>query len=95
MLPAYADSAIPTPTTPAKTIRSTESVLYSFAKAPDGMNPQGSLIQGRDGNLYGVTLHGGTSLGSCGTVFKITTAGVETVLHSFACRADAMGSQEA
>ncbi|MEO9230737.1 MAG: choice-of-anchor tandem repeat GloVer-containing protein [Devosia sp.] len=59
-----------------------ESVLYSFAGGADGQNPYGTLIQGVDGNLYGMTAYGGTN--SAGTVFKITTAGVESVLHSFA-----------
>jgi uncharacterized repeat protein (TIGR03803 family) len=59
-----------------------ESVLYSFgANAVDGVQPTGSLIQARDGNFYGMTLHGGPN--DVGTVFKITPAGVETVLHPF------------
>jgi uncharacterized repeat protein (TIGR03803 family) len=45
-----------------------------------------SLVQGTDGNFYGVTQYGGTgtscSLG-CGTVFKVTPEGVLTSLHSF------------
>jgi uncharacterized repeat protein (TIGR03803 family) len=59
-----------------------ETVLYSFgSSANDGANPYAGLIQASDGNLYGVTFDGGTN--SVGTVFKITTAGVETVLYSF------------
>src|SRR5579859_4710015 len=59
-----------------------ESVLYSFAGGTaDGSGPQAALIQGSDGNFYGTTSFGGTS--GNGTVFKITPAGVETVLHSF------------
>ncbi|HXI85210.1 MAG TPA: choice-of-anchor tandem repeat GloVer-containing protein [Verrucomicrobiae bacterium] len=44
------------------------------------------LIQGSDGNLYGTTQFGGTSSNcssGCGTVFKMTTNGVLTILHSF------------
>lgn len=59
----------------------TESVLHSFGGANDGASPGGSLIQGTDGNLYGMTLNGGAN--GKGTVFKITPAGVETVLYSF------------
>lgn len=60
----------------------TETVLYAFTGTPnDGVNPQSSLIQGSDGNLYGITCNGGSQ--NFGTVFKITMAGVETVLHSF------------
>ena len=63
----------------------TESVLHSFAGGTgDGANPNGnsSLVQASDGNFYGMTLYGGAN--NVGTVFKITPAGVETVLHSFA-----------
>jgi uncharacterized repeat protein (TIGR03803 family) len=58
--------------------------LHSFDLS-DGATPFG-LIQGTDGNLYGTTITGGTSSacsGGCGTVFKITTAGILTSLHSF------------
>jgi uncharacterized repeat protein (TIGR03803 family) len=58
-----------------------ESVLYSFAGGTDGANPLAGLIQDSTGNLYGTTYGGGTT--SVGTVFKLTTAGVETILHSF------------
>jgi len=68
-----------------------ETVLYSFgASISDGVEPAGSLIQARDGNFYGATENGGANACSttgethdCGTVFKITPAGIETVLHSF------------
>lgn len=78
-------------TMPAKAVTSVqvacgagkESVLHSFGAANDGSSPSyGSLIQGTDGNLYGVTVAGGTK--GYGTVFKVTPAGVETVLYSFA-----------
>ena len=47
----------------------------------DGLNPQGQPVQGRDGYFYGVTLNGGSA--NEGTVYKINTLGIETVLHSF------------
>ena len=61
-----------------------ETVLYSFS-GYDGLTPNG-LIQGSDGNFYGTTKVGGFGdcTYGCGTVFKITPQGVETVLHSFA-----------
>ena len=59
-----------------------ETVLYSFKGADDGADPTTSLTEGQDGNLYGTTGAGGAN-GSGGTVFKITTAGVLTILHSF------------
>jgi uncharacterized repeat protein (TIGR03803 family) len=64
----------------------TYKVLHSFGTAGDGSQPYGSLVQASDGNLYGTTTVGGTA--SLGTVFKITTSGTETVLHSFGSPAD-------
>jgi uncharacterized repeat protein (TIGR03803 family) len=58
-----------------------ETALYSFGAAGDGANPFGSLIVGADGNFYGTTVNGGQYGG--GTVFKVTSGGVETVVHSF------------
>jgi uncharacterized repeat protein (TIGR03803 family) len=55
--------------------------LYSFTDANDGGNPYAGLVQGSDGNLYGTTEGGGTN--NYGTVFKISTNGVLTSLHSF------------
>jgi uncharacterized repeat protein (TIGR03803 family) len=63
-----------------------ESVLYAFAGgSADGALAQ-SLIQGTDGNFYGLTNLGGAS--NNGVVFKVTPAGVETVLHAFAGGSD-------
>jgi uncharacterized repeat protein (TIGR03803 family) len=58
-----------------------ETVLWSFGNGNDGSNPAGSLLEGSDGNFYGMTYIGGTY--QIGTVFKITPTGVETVLWSF------------
>jgi uncharacterized repeat protein (TIGR03803 family) len=62
-----------------------ETVLYAFSGGADGGYPESNLVQDSAGNLYGTTLYGGTGdckLG-CGVVFKLDTAGKETVLHSF------------
>lgn len=68
-----------------------EQVLYSFAGGSDGAGPQSSLIDVR-GTLYGTTYYGGDTAcgrgGGCGTVYSITTAGVETVLYRFAGGSD-------
>ena len=58
----------------------TFSVLYSFTGA-------GGAVPGANLTLIGLNLYGTTSYGgafSAGTVFKLTSTGIESVLHSFA-----------
>jgi uncharacterized repeat protein (TIGR03803 family) len=46
----------------------------------------GNLIQGTDGNFYGLTYHGGSVPcvdGGCGTAFQLTPSGVYTTLYNF------------
>lgn len=62
------------------TCSTVETILHSFGSGTDGSQPA-QLIQARDGNFYGVTAAGGAN--GNGTVFRITPAGVETVLYSF------------
>ena len=61
--------------------------LYSFSGPPsDGASPSAGLVLGGNGNFYGTTQDGGTSTncgGGCGTVFRISSSGVYTNLHSF------------
>jgi uncharacterized repeat protein (TIGR03803 family) len=59
----------------------TYSLLYSFQCSPDGGFPGAGLIRDSSGNLYSTTFDGGQF--DHGTVFKVTSGGVETVLHSF------------
>jgi uncharacterized repeat protein (TIGR03803 family) len=64
------------------------TTLYKFcsqADCADGSNPFSNLVQGTDGNLYGLTTLGGTTSCpyGCGTVFKIRLEGSLTTLHSF------------
>jgi uncharacterized repeat protein (TIGR03803 family) len=63
--------------------------LYTFTGGADGGQPFAALVRDAGGNLYGTTNVGGI-LGSycCGTVFKVTPAGTETVLHAFTGGAD-------
>jgi uncharacterized repeat protein (TIGR03803 family) len=66
----------------------TETVLYSFTGAGgDGAFPIAGLVRDAQGDLYGTTAGGGQDScpGSygCGTVFKVTATGTETVLYSF------------
>ncbi len=57
------------------------TVVHSFTGGEDGATPFAGLIHDASGNLYGTTANGGAFGG--GTVFKMDTAGNETVLHSF------------
>jgi uncharacterized repeat protein (TIGR03803 family) len=66
-----------------------EVVLHSFANSPDAGFPQAGLITDGVGNLYGTTNSGGT-FGN-GTVYKISTSGAVTVLHSFGAQPDGRG----
>jgi len=67
------------------------TTLYTFCQqsgCADGAYPYAGLLQGPDGNFYGTTYQGGTGVacdvgGGCGTVFKITPAGVLTTLYNF------------
>ncbi len=58
-----------------------ETVLWSFGAVGDGSYPETGVIYGADDNLYGTTFSGGANIG--GTVFRVTSAGAETVLWSF------------
>jgi uncharacterized repeat protein (TIGR03803 family) len=59
----------------------TVNVLYNF-DGTAGSNPLNiTLTQGRDGQLYGTTVYGGTS--NLGAIFKVTPSGHATALHSF------------
>ena len=61
------------------------SVLHRFCSGgfpcADGALPYAGLVLDKKGNLYGTTNEGGTYGG--GTLFKVTTAGKESVLYSF------------
>jgi len=69
-----------------------ETVLYSFRGGHDGANPYAGVVRDVKGNLYGTTkVGGGSGTGckrvyfgdGCGTVFKLTPTGEETVLAHF------------
>ncbi len=59
-----------------------ETTLYTFTGGNDGSDPATKLVADAAGNLYGTTLFGGAH--NFGVVFKLTPAGLETVLHAFA-----------
>jgi len=60
----------------------TVSTLHRFTLGTgEGQSPVAGLIQGQDGALYGTTTIDSILVG--GSVFRITTAGDLTILHSF------------
>ena len=69
------------------------TTLYNFCPqlngnglCPDGEAPQATMVQGADGNLYGVTPVGGVNPCSgfgCGTIFKLTFTGALTTIYNF------------
>src|SRR5258706_5965031 len=62
------------------------TVIHSFT-GPEGQSPQGGLLIGSDGILYGTTLGGGSN--NVGTVFKLTRDGTSfSALHHFSGGAD-------
>jgi uncharacterized repeat protein (TIGR03803 family) len=69
----------------------TESVFYAFQGGSDGAMPEAGLIADASGNLYGTTISGGDTNActeGCGTVFKVTPGGQESVLYAFHYGAD-------
>jgi|SRR5580692_11380218 uncharacterized repeat protein (TIGR03803 family) len=67
-----------------------ETVVYAFKGGTDGADPD-SLVWLK-GSLYGTTRYGGAGCGSsgCGTVFKLSTSGMESILHRFKGSPDGM-----
>ena len=65
----------------SRTAEAQFTTLHVFNGSPDGATPGGGLIRGADGNFYGSTQSGGTA--DLGTIYRITPAGVTTILHSF------------
>lgn len=59
----------------------TFTTLHHFAGGSDGAQPYASLLQATDGNFYGTTVAGGAA--NRGTVFRMTPAGIVTVLWAF------------
>ena len=63
------------------------NVLYAFQGGTDGAGPSPGVISDSQGNLYGTTAQGGgtgcNDGQGCGTVFRVTPDGTETVLYAF------------
>ncbi|MGH9498384.1 MAG: choice-of-anchor tandem repeat GloVer-containing protein [Terriglobales bacterium] len=67
------------------TLAGSLTTLYNFCPQGypciDGSGPLGALVEGTDGSFYGTTGSGGAY--AHGSVFRITSAGALTTLHSF------------
>lgn len=74
------------------TPRGKETVFYRFTGGTDGANPYAGLVADAHGNVYGTTVFGGGSgcehNFGCGTIFRLTPDGAETVLYRFTGGAD-------
>lgn len=62
-----------------------ETIVHHFHGGSDGANPNAGVVQDTAGNLYGTTRYGGRGCDGqgCGTVFKISASGQETIIHRF------------
>jgi uncharacterized repeat protein (TIGR03803 family) len=70
--------------------KNNESVLYSFTGGADGEDPFAGVVFGRDGNLYGTAVNGGTN--TVGTAFRVKLpGGVFKTIYEFA---GGMGASE-
>jgi uncharacterized repeat protein (TIGR03803 family) len=67
-----------------------ETALYSFTGGADGAFPESGVVLDPEGDAYGATVEGGAAAGAAGfgVVFKVSTSGQETVLHTFTDGAD-------
>lgn len=62
----------------------TPTVLYNFVNGlSDAASPAGNIVQGRDGNMYGVGAIIGRGANSTGAIYKISPAGAESVFFNF------------
>jgi uncharacterized repeat protein (TIGR03803 family) len=69
-----------------------ETVLHNFCSeknCADGNTPYPSVIRDAAGNLYGVTIGGGTN--GAGVVYELDSTGKESVLYSFSGGSDGGG----
>jgi len=76
--------------TPTKQGSFKKTILHTFQGAfSDGQNPQARLVFDKQGNLYGTTTGGGSTVDADGTVFKLTPTKrgewAETIIHNFNC----------
>ncbi len=80
------------------TPKGTLTRIHSFCTAedgcPDGYDPYAGLVQGIDGNFYGITEAGGSGGDFGGTVFKITPRSKLTTLYNFCSQSGCTDGEE-
>jgi uncharacterized repeat protein (TIGR03803 family) len=70
----FAGAAVPAPA-------QTPTTLHAFPLSSfDACEPEDNIVQGRDGNMYGIGVSCGTASGA---VYKISTTGTESVVFNF------------
>lgn len=68
------------------TLSGSLTTVYNFQGNNDGAYPRSQLLQASDGCLYGTTYYtsfDGIDYDGYGTVFKLTTSGALTTVHTF------------
>jgi uncharacterized repeat protein (TIGR03803 family) len=67
-----------------------ETVLHEFQGLPDGASPLAGMFRDKDGNLLSTTIAGGGGpcFGGCGTVFKLSKSGKQTIVYRFLATPD-------
>ena len=69
-------------------------LLHNFGSGTDGQDPMSGLTRDAVGNLYGITMYGGSNCGvdGCGTVFELSPAAgggwTEKVIYNFGSGTD-------
>ena len=64
------------------TTTGTLQIQHTFGQGTDGAYPAGTVVQGPNGDLYGITYQGGTA--GYGILFKLSTDGTSyNILHNF------------
>ena len=69
----------------------TLKTIFNF-NGTDGDSPEGPLVQGANGNLYGVTTFGGPE--DEGTLFELTPSGGLTTLYNFCAESNCIDGAE-
>lgn len=83
------------------TASGTITTIYSFCSSigcTDGAYPNAGLVLGNDGNFYRTTFSGGENYygacsTGCGTIFKVTPAGILTTIYTLCSQSNCLDGQ--